>query len=296
MSSRSLPARVALIGLGAMGARMGQRLLDAGHPLVVYNRTPARADALVAAGATRAETPRAAAEAAEVVIAMVTDDEASRAVWDDPQTGALLGLRAGAIAVESSTVTPARVAALDEAVRARDAALIDAPVAGSRPQAEAGILVHLVGGPSEAVERMRPVLATMSKAAVHAGPIGAGAALKLTVNTLFAVQVAAFAEAVEVLSRLGFDRGAAIKRLAGLPITSPAVAGVAPLIAAGDDAPRFPIALVAKDLRYARVTADSAGARAPMASAAAALYQTAVDGGLGGVNITGIARHFSPPA
>ena len=148
---------VSILGLGAMGARMAHRLMHAGHPVTVYNRSPDRAAPLVEAGATSAETPREAAAASGVVVAMVTDDVASRAVWTGPD-GALAGLSSGAVAVESSTLTPGWVAELAGLAADRGAAFLDAPVAGSRPQAEAGALVYLVGGDAGALDRARPVL------------------------------------------------------------------------------------------------------------------------------------------
>lgn len=285
---------LAVIGLGAMGARMARRLIDAGQWVTVYDRTPERAAPLVEAGAAAAPTPRDAAAGADVVISMVTDDAASRAVWDDPARGALGGLRPGAIAIESSTVTPARIAALASAVGERRATLLDAPVAGSRPQAEAGALIHLVGGPAAAFETARPILGLMGQRALHVGPSGSGAAYKLAVNALFAIQVAAFAEVIGLLEGAGLDRAQGIERLAGLPITSPAVAGVAQLIAAERFEPQFPIALVAKDLRYARDTLEADGRDAPLSEAAAAIYRRACHRGLGGLNIAGVARLFAP--
>src|SRR5271168_1104442 len=138
--------RIAVLGLGAMGRRMAVRLLRAGHSVSVYNRSAGPLHDLVAAGAMAGTTPRAAADGAEIVIAMVRDNEASRAVWCDEQDGALKGIGAGAIAIESSTLTPGWVRELAAKVQQTGANLLDAPVVGSRPQADAGQLIHLVGG------------------------------------------------------------------------------------------------------------------------------------------------------
>ncbi len=287
---RAETPRVALLGLGAMGARMARRLLDAGFDLTVYNRSAEPVAALVSAGAARAESPRAAAAAADVVLSMVTDDAASRSVWDAPETGVLAGLKRGALAIESSTVTPKRIAELDARVRAGGAALLDAPVAGSRPQADAGALIHLVGGRSADIERARPIFEALGQRVMHFGPVGAGATAKLAVNALFAVQVAAFAEVVELMTRGGLDRQTSIEQLSAMPITSPAIAGIARLMAADAHAPLFPIDLVAKDLRYARATALEQGGPASLVTAAGHVFESARSAGLGASNISGVAR------
>src|ERR1700761_3541667 len=138
--------KIAVLGLGAMGSRMAANLLKAGHQVTVWNRTPDVAAALVAAGAKQVLTPREAAMGADFVIAMVRDDEASRTIWLAPETGALAGLAKDAIAIESSTLSPSWVRELGGVVAKKGVAFLEAPVAGSRPQAEAGQLVYLVGG------------------------------------------------------------------------------------------------------------------------------------------------------
>ena len=284
-----VPSPVAVLGLGAMGRRMARRLLDAGVPLAVWNRTPSAAEDLVAAGAHRAASPREAARGAAVVLSMVTDDDASRAVWTGPD-GALLGLGVDAVAVESSTLTPAWVADWAGHVRAAGASPLDAPVVGSRPQAEAGRLAFLVGGEHAALDRVRPLLEAMGGAVHACGPTGSGAALKLVVNALFAAGVAQAAESLALARALGVE--AAPEILKQLPVTSPAVAGAIDAMGAGAFDPLFPIDLVAKDLRYAVETAGRAGLASPVADAARAVYERAQGVGLGGLNVTGVARLY----
>jgi len=146
---------IAFLGLGAMGARMAARLVAAGHAVAVWNRSLAAAAPLVAAGARLTATPAEAASGATVVFSMVTDDVAARRVWLGGD-GAAAALRPGAVAIECSTVTPGWVRELAGGVAARGAHLLDAPVAGSRPQAEAGQLVFMVGGEAAALEAARP--------------------------------------------------------------------------------------------------------------------------------------------
>ena len=285
---------VGLIGLGAMGSRIAHRLLDAGCALVVTNRTASRAEELCARGAAWASTPRELAARCDVVMSLVTDDAASRAVWCDPEHGALAGMRTGAVLVESSTVTPHWIGALADAARAAGCVLLDAPVVGSRPQADAGALVYLVGGDAEILQRVHKALDVSASAVHHVGPQGAGATLKLVVNTIFAVQVASLGEMLGLAERAGLGRKAVIDLLAALPVTSPALRGIGALIEQRQYAPLFPIDLVLKDLRYLRETAEHLGGDAPIATSVCDVYANAQANGLGDLNIAGVARLFDP--
>ena len=275
-------SRIAFLGLGAMGRRMAAHLV-ASHDLVVYNRTASRADVLVAAGATRADTPRQAAEGADVVITMLTDDAAARQVWLHPETGALAGMSPGALAVESSTVTPGWIAALGEDADAAGVRLVDAPVAGSTPQAEARQLAYLIGGAEADVADAMPVLTLMGAKHLHVGPRGQGAVFKLVVNALFATQVAAISELLKMAADQGLSEERTLSLLRPLPVTSPAAAGVAGLMLAADHASRFPVDLVAKDLRYA----VSAGA-GPVVAGAQARFEEAAAAGHGALNLSAV--------
>ncbi len=176
--------------------------------------------------------------------------------------------------------------------RAREVAFIDAPVVGSRPQAEAGQLVFLVGGEPAIVERVREVLALMGGAIHHVGPLGAGSTMKLAVNALFGIQVAALAEIVGLLERSGLARGAILEMLGAMPITSPALKGVGGLLAARRYEPLFPIDLVEKDLRYAVATAAGRDTAVPLVTAARDVYARARERGFGGDNIAGVAQLY----
>lgn len=283
---------VAVLGMGAMGARMARTFLAAGLMVTVYNRSPEPAKALQNLGAMVAATPRAAAEGVEVVISMVRDDAASRAVWLADHTGAIHGLSAGTVAIESSTLTPGWVRELAARVEGTGAGFLDAPVLGTRPQAEARQLIYLVGGATAALERVAPLLATTSSATHHVGPVGMGATMKLAVNTLYGVQVAIWAETLALLEAQGIAPRAAVQVLNTLPTTSPALQAAGNLMAAGSYAPLFPIELVAKDFGYALATAQATGGTTPILAAVRALYAEAEARGLGSDNIVGIKRLF----
>ncbi len=284
--------RIALLGLGAMGQRLAQRLLDAGYDLTVWNRSPAAAEAVVRAGAKLAASPRKAADGAEVVWSIVYDDAASRRVWMAPKDGAAAALSAGAIAVKSSTLSNPWCTGLASALASTGAAFVDAPVAGSRMQAEAGQLIFMAGGEVGAVDRLRPTFAAAGSAVHHVGPSGSGVWLKLAVNTLFATLVAALAEQLGVLRKAGLDLPRALEALRAMPVTSPAAAGAANLMLARNFSPQAPVDLIAKDLGYALLSGRQHGADMPLTSAVHARLLAAQAAGFGADNVVALARLY----
>ncbi|MBA4172883.1 MAG: NAD(P)-dependent oxidoreductase [Hyphomicrobium sp.] len=287
--------RIAFLGLGAMGSRMAQALVRAGHAVTAWNRDPAKAQLLASAGATIAGSPRAAAADADIVIAMVRDDEASRHVWLDTNTGALAGMKRDAIAIDCSTLTIGWVRELAEAAKEHGIALLDAPVAGSRPQADAGQLIFMVGGDAARLAYAEPVLKAMGGAVHHAGANGTGATVKLAVNALFAIQVSAMAELIGLLKQSSVDAARAVEIIGMTPVASTAVKGAAASMLAGNFAPMFPVELVEKDLGYVLAAAAGYGSAAPMTEAAYSVMGWAMDAGFGYDNLTGIGRLFDPP-
>lgn len=272
--------RVAFLGLGIMGSGMAQRLLGAGFPLVVYNRSRAKAEPLAAAGAKIAGSAAEAAQSADVILSMVADDQAARAVWLGAN-GALATARAGTICIESSTVTAAWVRELGATAQARGCEFIDAPVTGSKLQARAGELNFLVGGDVATLERARPVLAAMSKTITHLGPIGSGATVKLINNFVCGTQVAAIAEALAFIERSGLDRERALDvMLSGAP-GSPLVKAITARMKAADYTPNFFLRLLAKDLGYAIEEADRHALELATATTALEAFERAIVAGHG---------------
>lgn len=286
---------IAILGLGAMGQRMAQRLLAAGHKVRVWNRTAERAAPLMALGAFIAPTPKVAAQGAQVVIAMVRDDTASRAVWLDPETGALGGMVPGSVAIESSTLTPSWVRTLADHAQSTGVDFLDAPVAGSRAQAEAGQLIYFVGGARAVLDRVEPLLQTMGQAVHHVGETGSGAALKLAANALFGIQVTALAELIAMLREAGLDVPRAIEVLSATPICSPAAKGAAASMLSGAFAPMFPVELVEKDLHYALHARQHTPEHLPIVAAAHKVFTHALHKGMGGLNLTSVAALYEQP-
>jgi 3-hydroxyisobutyrate dehydrogenase len=272
--------RVALLGLGTMGAGMAGRLLKAGWPLTVWNRSRERAAALVEEGAILADSPQAASAAADVVISMVADDEASQRVWLG-ENGALSGARAGTILLEASTLSPAWVRELAAAAAEHGCDFLDAPVTGSKPQAAAGELLFLVGGEQQALELVLPVLRVMSRDVIHLGPTGSGALMKLINNFLCGAQVAAFAEALALIEKSGLEREQALAVLTNGAPGSPLVKVMAARMTAHDYSVNFVLELMQKDLTYALAEAERHSVPLSTAATARRLFERATEAGYG---------------
>jgi len=210
------------VGLGVMGGRMAKRLLDAGHRVIGYNRTRAKARWLADAGLRLADSPREVAAQADVVFTMVTDSPALDAVCRGPD-GILAGLRRDAVHVEMSTVSPEAVRTLADEAATRGAHLLDAPVSGSPATLEAGQLSFMVGGDPATLERVRPYLAAIGPGLTHVGPVGLAKAMKVAINQGLAVQMVAFAEAVLLAEKAGIARERAVEALLKSVLASPMV-------------------------------------------------------------------------
>ncbi len=253
------------IGLGAMGARMARRLLDARYALHGYNRTAAKAAELVRAGMTLAASPREVAEHAEIVFTMVTDDTALEAVTRGPQ-GILAGLHPGAILIEMSTVSPAAIHRLAADVAARGGALLDAPVSGSPATLEAGQLSFMVGGDPAVLDRARPFLLAIGPTITHVGPAGLAKSMKIAVNQGLAVQMLAFSEAVLLAEKAGIDRERAVEVLLKSVVASPMVKYRGPFVLGMPAEAWFDVDMIQKDLRLALDMARSSGVALPTVS------------------------------
>jgi len=279
--------KVAVLGLGTMGSGMAQNLLKAGHTVTVYNRTPAKAEALRTAGARVAGTPAEATRDAEFVIAMLADDQASRDVWFGSD-GALEAAGPGTVLIDSSTVSPVWVLELAAAAKQRGLEFLDAPVTGSRMQAAAGQLSFLVGGSDAGVAEATPVLQAMSKEIVHVGPVGSGAKLKLINNFLCGVQIASLAEGLTWIERSGLDRDKALAVLKGGAPGSPLLGAISARMESKNYEVNFLLRLMAKDLSYAETEAADEGVELSTAHVARELFDKAIAAGYGEADMSSV--------
>jgi 3-hydroxyisobutyrate dehydrogenase-like beta-hydroxyacid dehydrogenase len=281
---------LAVIGTGRMGAAMVGSLRRAGEAVTVYNRTPSRAvEAASSAGAVVADTPGEAASAARTVIVSLADDAAVQSVYSG-QTGLISGLRPGTVVIETSTVSPSAVRKLAPAVEAAGAQLLDAPVSGSVPLVERGELTFMVGGPAEALDRVRPVLVILGKRVFHLGGHGAGATMKLAVNAALHGLNQALAEALVLAEKAGIDRSAAYEVFASSALAAPFVHYKrAAYEHPGEQPAAFTLGLVAKDLALATDLAATTGARMPQLATNRHVVAAALEAGLADADMSAIA-------
>lgn len=280
---------VAVLGLGIMGSGMANRLLSAGFPLTVYNRTGEKCQPFAKAGAHVAATPREAAARAKVTFAMVGDDAASRNIWLG-ENGALSGASKNSILIESSTLSGAWIQELAAEAEKRGLRFLDAPVTGTKPHAASGELLFLVGGATETVEAAQPVFSVMGREVIHLGPVGSGALMKLVNNFVCGVQAASFAEALALITAGGLDCSKAVSVLTQGAPGSGIVKRVAERNAANDFTTNFALHWMAKDLSYA--IAESASKNVPLQTAAAALsvFQRVIAAGHGEEDFSVVAK------
>jgi 3-hydroxyisobutyrate dehydrogenase-like beta-hydroxyacid dehydrogenase len=279
---------VAVIGLGAMGARFARRFLDAGHDVIVWNRTPGKADDLVSRGATLVARPAEAARSAEAVVTAVSDPAALRAVTEGPD-GIAAGADASTTVIEMSTVGLGAIRWLRSALPP-ETGLLDAPVLGSLSEAEAGELLVFVGGPHRLVKRWIPLFAALGTD-ITAGPLGSGAASKLVANATLVGSLTLFGETIALADRLGLSREVTLEILGFTPL-SLVTKRRRDQLETGDFPLRFRLALARKDGELIRDAAKAAHADTRILEAAATWFAEAEEAGLGDEDYSTVLRHI----
>ena len=270
-------AVIGVIGLGAMGERFARRIVDAGHETIVWNRTPENAAELVGAGAVQGISPADVAVRAEAVLTIVSDPAALEAVTDGP-AGIAAGADGSTTVIEMSTVGPAAIARLREALPA-ETGLLDAPVLGSLTEAEEGTLHLFVGGPEELADRWTSALSALGSP-IHVGPLGSGAAAKLVANATLVGTMTLLGETLALADALDVPREVAFRVLSWTPLAAQAERRREPLTT-GDFPRRFDLALAAKDARLILEAARDAGVDVRVLEAAEAWFAVAEASGLG---------------
>jgi 3-hydroxyisobutyrate dehydrogenase-like beta-hydroxyacid dehydrogenase len=285
--------RVGVLGGGNMGAAMAGTLRRAGHEVVVWSRTPSKAeDVATATGAEVASTPAAAVAGTEVVLSSLADDQAVTAVYlgDD---GAAAGAREGQVLLEMSTIAPDTVRRVAAVVEARGATLLDAPVSGSVPTVERGALTVMVGGDEGALEAARPVLDALAERVFHVGAQGAGATVKLAVNAIIHAIDVGVSEALVLAERAGVDRSAAYDVFAAGAAAAPFVLYKREAFERPDTAPlTFTMGLMAKDLDLILALASEVGARMDQAAENRRIVGEAVEAGFGERDLSAVAAYL----
>jgi 3-hydroxyisobutyrate dehydrogenase len=282
-------AKVAVVGLGAMGSRIAERLLEVGHEVAVWNRSPEKAAPLVERGASHAESPAAAAREAEAVLVMVADPAALREATEGRE-GILAEAPAGTTIIQMSTVGPAHVAALAAALPA-GVELLDAPVLGSLTEVEAGTLKVFAAGEAALVEKWTPLLSALGTV-LHVGPIGSGAAAKLVANSALLSTLSAVGEALALARALGLSTETAFDLLAATPLAAQAERR-REAYSSGEYPLRFELRLARKDADLINAAADAAGLDARVARAVADWFADAEQAGEGESDYSTIIRHIA---
>lgn len=259
---------VGFIGLGIMGAPMTRNLLRAGHAVVAWNRSPAPLDAACEAGAERGASPADVAARSDVVITCVTASADVEAVilGSESWPGAIDGVRAGSVVVDMSTISPAVTRDLAARLGGRGVAMLDAPISGGEQGAVAGTLSIMVGGPADALARVRPLFEAMGSRITHCGPSGAGQTVKLCNQIAVVLNNLAMAEALVFCQRSGVDPAVMLEAITAGAAGSWQLSNLGPKVVARDFAPGFKVALQQKDLRLALEAAEEL--RVPLAGTA----------------------------
>jgi 3-hydroxyisobutyrate dehydrogenase-like beta-hydroxyacid dehydrogenase len=283
--------QVGFVGLGRMGQAMVPRLLDAGYPVAVWNRTPAKAQPLLERGALLAETLGVLPATCDIVFTILTDDTAVEAVYN-PADGLLSGKVGGTLFVEMSTIRPDTIRRVATLAAERGASLLDSPVSGTVAPARAGQLMALVGGSADDLERARPLLEVLCRRIAHLGATGSGTTMKLVLNMPMAVYWQALAESLA----MGAQAGLAIEQMLNLIADSPAAIGALPakiaaILQQSNEAP-FNVAGVRKDLLAMVATGQLSGVPTPAASAALLSFAAATAAGWGERDLAEIVPYY----
>lgn len=238
------------VGLGVMGGGIARRLLAAGHTVHGYNRTREKAAPLEALGLVLEGSPRAVAEAADVVLSMVTNASALKAIAEG-EDGIIAGLGPGKVWIDHSTASPAVSRELAENVRALGADMLDAPVSGSVSTLEEGRLSIMVGGNREAFERVEPILLDVGPKVTHVGENGQALLLKIAINLSLHVQMVAFCEGLLLAEKDGIDREVAVDVMLSSVIASPMLKYRGPFVLEPPDEAWFDVNMMQKDMLLA---------------------------------------------
>ncbi|MFW5837457.1 MAG: NAD(P)-dependent oxidoreductase [Desulfovibrionaceae bacterium] len=278
--------RVGFMGLGIMGRAMSRNILNAGHQLAVYNRTPREVPGLESV--LKPGTPADLAKSADVIVIMVTGPEAvDELLFGD--NGAAENA-AGKTVVNMSTVDPAYAEGLARKLEVMGVGCLDAPVSGSKKPAQEGTLVILAGGEARLVHELEPLLLAMGKKVVHCGGVGAGSMMKMANNLLLGVMMDGLAEMLAFAEKGGLDPELVLQVVQNGPMGNALFEMKAPLLLSGDHQPQFPLRHMAKDLRFGLKTARETGARLEAGRTVADLFDQAEQEGLADLDFSAVAR------
>ncbi len=259
--------KLGFIGLGNMGSRIAQRLLDHGYPLVAYDMNIAKAEAVVAKRGFAAKNILELTRTVDVILSCLTNDEAVQSVYAGPE-GVFAQARPGTIVLEMSTISPESSRELHRLGAKSGIEVLDVAISGSTPAAEQGILTLLAGGNKELFYAAEPIFKAIAKQYFLLGGPGSGTAMKLVVNTLLGVGMQAIAEAVVLGEKTGLDRETLLDVLSKTAVVAPAHVGKLARVAINDYSPQFPLSLMNKDFGLILRAAGKTDVSMPVTEAA----------------------------
>ena len=259
--------KLGFIGLGNMGSRVAQRLLDHGYHVEVYDRDSAKAEAIAARGGDVAKNIYELARSADVLLSCLTNDEGVRSVYLEP-AGVLAGARPGTTVLEMSTISPETSRELHRLSAQRGIEVLDVAISGSTPAAEQGMLTLLVGGSQDLFRAAEPIFQSVAKLYFLLGGPGSGTTMKLVVNTLLGLGMQAIAEAIVLGEKAGLERRRLLEVLSKTAVIAPALVGKLSRIAINDYSPQFPLRLMNKDFELILNAAAKERVRMPATEAA----------------------------
>jgi 3-hydroxyisobutyrate dehydrogenase-like beta-hydroxyacid dehydrogenase len=272
--------KIGFIGLGIMGSRMAANLQKHGYPLVVFNRTRAKAEPLLGPCGTFSDSPAKLAEQVDVLFTMLAHPDAVEQAALG-RNGFLDHLKANALWVDCSSVNPSFSKKMAAEAARREIHFVDAPVTGSAPAAAEAKLIFWVGAEMADLERIRPLVLCMGNKIVHTGGQGSGTSMKMVINLLLGTGMAAFAEGMALGEGLGISRKMLFDSLLGTPAVAPFVATKREKIESGNYEAEFPLRWMQKDMHLASVSAYESGVAMPLTTAAKEMYRLAMREGYG---------------
>ncbi|MCK9376755.1 MAG: NAD(P)-dependent oxidoreductase [Syntrophobacterales bacterium] len=289
--------KIGFMGLGIMGAPMAANILKAGYPLTVYNRTAAKAEPLAKLGAQVAASPKALAQDAQIIVAMVTGPEALYELLFGPE-GAAEAFGPEQVFINMSSVSPSFTLELGKELAPTAIRFVDAPVSGTKKPAEDGALVILAGGNRQRVQELEPLFLTMGKKVIYCGKTGQGSMMKMFINLLLGLMMEGFAEALNFGRLGGLDLEAMLETVASGAMNAPMFQVKAANFRDQKFQAAFPLKHLAKDAKFVVDTAYELGAPVPAGQMLLHLYRLGVAQGWGDEDISAIAKvmeFLSPP-
>jgi len=284
--------KIGFIGLGLMGVRMANNLLDNGNELIVYNRTKDKAETLIKKGAVIAESPSEVGKQVNIIFTMLSDPSAVEKVAFG-ENGFLNKFKQNSLWIDCSTVNPSFTKSTAAKVKKLNLRFIDAPVAGTTIPAEKGELIFFVGGDKKDVEEVKPLFEVMGKKILHLGANGKGTSMKMVINLILGQAMIAFSEGLVLGESLGFTKEELYNILLGGPVAAPFLTGKKDKIANNNFEPEFPLQWMFKDFQLVSLTGYENNVALPMTNQAKELYSLAIKYGFGEKDFSSIYNFLS---